>query len=258
MIKLILIIIVLLNVTTMAYATPNLQLDIANGIYNPKSTVFGYNPAINAETIVATDNSFTLYALMKEFDKKTSLSDTFYISVALTPQTSPDGLGNGGSFIFDGNTINVSNTDMVYGVPPIETNLLHDPQDLSTHDIFLTYFKEIAFKFDPAKTISEYNTQDRAISGGAIPLEGSGLYWMAFDVDISSLASGYGIHFDLYSELARTGKCAGDIDVNQFAPYSHDAEGTYTPVPEPGTMMLLGVGIFGLAVFGKRRMNKAS
>lgn len=30
------------------------------------------------------------------------------------------------------------------------------------------------------------------------------------------------------------------------------------PVPEPGTMMLLGIGMLGLAVFGKRRMNKES
>ena len=29
-----------------------------------------------------------------------------------------------------------------------------------------------------------------------------------------------------------------------------------TPVPEPGTMMLLGFGMLGLAVYGKRRMNK--
>jgi hypothetical protein len=31
---------------------------------------------------------------------------------------------------------------------------------------------------------------------------------------------------------------------------------TQTPVPEPGTMMLLGFGMLGLAIFGKRRMNK--
>ena len=29
-----------------------------------------------------------------------------------------------------------------------------------------------------------------------------------------------------------------------------------TPVPEPATMMLLGLGMLGMAVYGKRRMNK--
>jgi len=34
------------------------------------------------------------------------------------------------------------------------------------------------------------------------------------------------------------------------------AESSPAPIPEPGTVVLLGAGLFGLAVFGKRRMNQ--
>jgi hypothetical protein len=35
-----------------------------------------------------------------------------------------------------------------------------------------------------------------------------------------------------------------------------DDRGNCAPVPEPGTMMLVGFGMLGMAVYGKRRMNK--
>ncbi len=34
------------------------------------------------------------------------------------------------------------------------------------------------------------------------------------------------------------------------------AVGNVAPVPEPGTVLLLGLGLFGLAIYGKRRMNR--
>lgn len=43
---------------------------------------------------------------------------------------------------------------------------------------------------------------------------------------------------------------------DNFRLYSASLDIDGTPVPEPGTIMLLGAGLLGLAVFGKRRMNK--
>ena len=51
--------------------------------------------------------------------------------------------------------------------------------------------------------------------------------------------------------------CFGDfyLAASQLTAYGDNGS---APVPEPGTMVLLGFGMLGLAIYGKRRMNKDS
>lgn len=221
-----------------AHAVPALQLDIAGGFYDTTT-----------ETIMTASDSFTLYALLDPTANHVSTTETYYLSIALSPAVSSS--QNLGSFSVNGSTVNTT-SDMTYGTPPLESALAtFDGGDLGQHAIYPTYFREVAFTFNSSNTSAVYNTQDNP---GGIQA-GSGLLYAAFAIDRSLLASPYQLHFDLYSESLITRRGVTDIDVNRFAPFSHDAGTTTRGVPEPSSLLLLGAGLAGMGIW-KRKFSK--
>ena len=234
---------------TPAHAVPELQLGIAGGVWDSATS-----------TVFATSNSFSLYAYSQ------SQPGNFFLSMALVgPSGSVGAAGSYGSFTLGASTINVS-SGMTYGTPPLETILggaATDPGDLGSHGIFPTFFKEQAFTFSATDKSALFNTQDHPTWG---PQAGTGMYFHKFDINVSGLNAGYGIHFDLYNETICAKKqgnvcsAAGDIDVNKFAPFSHDAQGMVTNIPEPETyaMLLAGLGLMGFVARRRKRMVAAA
>jgi hypothetical protein len=201
-----------------AQALPNLQLDISNGVWDPVT-----------ETTVSTSGTFDVLALAGD-----PAGLTYYLSAAIAPN--PAG-GDFGSFSINGTVYNSAN--MTFGTPPIETV----DGELASHGIFPTFFAEVQFNFNGASTIGAYNVQDGTAGPG-------NLFLKSFAVDMTGVAEGFNVHFDLYTYGAKGG--GSRTAITDFAPFSHDAEGQN--VPDGGaTAALLGLGVLGLAAI--RRKN---
>jgi VPDSG-CTERM motif len=202
--------------STVTWAVPSLQLDIEGGHY-----VGGTD-----ETTYSAGDMFNLIAL------GLNPSGTYYISAAIVPQTSNPPLENFGSFTVNGTLYSAGN--MMFGDPPID-----DPNKnphLGSHGIYDTHFAEISFSFS-ANTVPSYDTQD----GSAGP-SGQVLNTATFAVDVSGIAAGYSVHFDLYNKDFDK---KGNYIIGDFAPFSHDAQSGH--VPDGGTtLVLLAASLMGL------------
>jgi hypothetical protein len=218
-------------------AVPTLQLDIAGGTYDHAS-----------ETIIASGNPFTLYALLDP--SKADPNANYFISAAVIPQTATTHFG---SFTVNGTPYSGTLGNMQFGTPPVSEAF----PDLPSHGIFPTYYAEIPFTFNPNNKATYYDT---SLNPGGFQASATGtLLYQAFTINIGNVPAGYTIHFDLYDEYLKTHPTlAGETD---FAPFSHDAQSQEStgpgpnpsPAPDGGsTVALLGFGLMGLGALRQR------
>lgn len=231
-----------LMAATSARAVPALQLDIIGGTYDATT-----------QTVISNGPSFTVVALATATGNTSAadiLAETYYISAAFLSAPAQSAGFNAGSFSVDGTTVQATDSGLDYGAPPLDAA---NNANLPSHGLFPTYFHEIAFSFDGNDTTTTYNSQDDA-GAGLLDENGNGTYFVKFEINVAGLA-GEVLHFDLYNTKVKNN---GNITIDDFAPFSHDAQSgaglppTNVEVPEPSTIAIIGLGLLGLGIARRR------
>lgn len=196
-----------------SHALPVLQIDIEGGTYNPVHP----NVLLNESTLINSDQ-FIVDAIFTPGGGASIPADTYYLIVGFADQ--------------DGNSVTSigSGQVLVDGVV-LSTFYQGTPAGLPNYGPYPTYYSLVEFNFESAVRITSYNVEEDP--GDPVVNPAGQSLMVQFDIDRSGLSTDYLITFDL-------------VGGGKFAPPSHNGA-SVPPVPEPGTIGLVGIGVGLLA-----------